>query len=78
MIPPMKDLTKQGYDLQFGTNVLGQFFNLKFFDDKLILLKRSFLFHEALASNSERNGQDVSLRNSANRHNIVISLSLAY
>ncbi|KLO08981.1 NAD-P-binding protein [Schizopora paradoxa] len=29
MIPPMKDLTKQWYDLQFGTNALGHFYFTK-------------------------------------------------
>ncbi len=28
MLSPMDMLTKQGYDLQFGTNVLGAFFDL--------------------------------------------------
>lgn len=31
MIPPIEQLSAQGYDLQFGTNVLGKFF-LAFLD----------------------------------------------
>ncbi|TFK40852.1 NAD(P)-binding protein [Crucibulum laeve] len=29
MVPPVKDVTAQGYDLQFGTNVLGHFYFTK-------------------------------------------------
>ncbi len=28
MRPDVKVLTKQGYDMQFGTNVLGEFFHM--------------------------------------------------
>ncbi|KAF8988889.1 NAD(P)-binding protein [Cyathus striatus] len=41
MIPPLTDLTKQGYDLQFGTNVLGHFYLTKLLLPTLVSTAKS-------------------------------------
>lgn len=46
MTPPMEEVTAQGYDLQFGTNVLGLY---HFASDlnSVLISSRPFLFDEA-------------------------------
>ncbi len=43
MIPDMKDLTKQGYDLQFGTNVLGQSYPTRYRGNSQVVCQVIFI-----------------------------------
>ncbi|KAF8883526.1 NAD-P-binding protein [Infundibulicybe gibba] len=47
MIPPIGDVTKQGYDLQFGTNVLGHFYLTKLLIPTLINTAKNSPDHHA-------------------------------
>ncbi|KAF8883529.1 NAD-P-binding protein [Infundibulicybe gibba] len=47
MIPPIGDVTKQGYDLQFGTNVLGHFYLTKLLLPTLIETAKNSSDHHA-------------------------------
>jgi hypothetical protein len=54
MVPPKDLLTMDGYDLQFGTNVLGM--RIVFLNTSLsqIVCIRAFLLHQALIAHPPR------------------------
>jgi hypothetical protein len=54
MVPPKDLLTMDGYDLQFGTNVLGM--RIVFLNTSLsqIVCIRAFLLHQALIAHPHR------------------------
>jgi hypothetical protein len=53
MVPPKDLLTKDGYDLQFGTNVLGMEITPHEASDKRICF-RAFLLHQTLIAHPHR------------------------
>ncbi|KAG6849931.1 hypothetical protein H0H93_003460 [Arthromyces matolae] len=56
MTPPIEDLTKQGYDLQFGTNVLGHFYLTKLLLPALISGAKSSPDGKARVVNTSSSG----------------------
>lgn len=66
MWPPIDQLTVDGYDLTFGTNVLGKV-ALVFVPFTCYHLFRPFLFHKAIAPYLNLDGAVITRRQSACR-----------
>ncbi len=74
MLAPMDMLTKQGYDLQFGTNVIGT--SLDMLINPLQRPCRPFPFHSTALARASCCGH--AYRESTRDHNIVIGQLYGY
>lgn len=80
MNPPLEQLTAEGYDLQFGTNVLG-LYPLSLFPARVSqrdIPFRSLLFHQAVASCSHGRQEDFSGRLRPRHPNVLVRFVFPY
>jgi retinol dehydrogenase 12 len=67
MTPPVEELTRDRYDLQFGTNALGKWWVFLFPVFVFLTQCRSFLSYETLAADTSLDCKVITSRNSSHR-----------
>ena len=72
MFPPVERLTADGYDLQFGTNVLGKFSSFPLHTHHLPTPHRTLLLYQASPPDDDRHSQDDLRRQDPHRHHLFI------